>query len=94
MRCPQCSGRTRRSHTNGFYEKLIKAWTSYKAYRCRECGWRGWLRIRKPSAKRRQTVRATIGFLVTVLITMLLALYLIEKLNTRAPDSDYQQQSP
>jgi hypothetical protein len=54
----------------------------------------GWLRIRKPSSKRRQTVPATVDFLVTLLITMLLAFYLIEMLNTPAPGSDYQQQAP
>jgi hypothetical protein len=93
MLCPQCGGSTHRSHTNSFSERLIKALTSYKAYRCRECGWRGWLRNRKLS-KRRHTVRTIISLFVTLLITILLALYLIEKLNTPAPDSDYQQQTP
>ena len=93
MLCPQCGGRTHRSHTNSLSERLIKALTSHSVYRCRECGWRGWLRKRK-SPKRRHTVRTIIGLLVTLLITTLLALYLIEKLNTPAPGSDYQQQSP
>lgn len=91
MLCPQCSGRPHRSHTNSFYERLIKRWTSYSCYRCRECGWRGWLRKRKLSAKRRHAARTIIGLLVTLLITTLLALYLIDKLNTPAPGSDYQQ---
>jgi len=94
MLCPQCSGRTHRSHANSFYERLIKAWTSYNVYRCRECGWRGWLRNRKSSSMGRHTARTIIGLLVTLLITTLLALYLIEKLNTPAPGSDYQQQAP
>ncbi len=93
MLCPQCGGRTHRSHTNSLSERLIKALTSYNVYRCRECGWRGWLRNRKAS-KRRHTVRTIIGLLVTLLITTLVALYLIEKLNTPAPGSDYQQQTP
>lgn len=91
--CPQCGGRTHRSHANRFRERLIRSWTSYKAYRCRECGWRGWLRNRKSSSKR-PTLRTIIGLVVTLLITTLLALYLIEKLNAPAPGSDYQQQVP
>jgi hypothetical protein len=67
--------------------------TSRNVYRCRECGWRGWLRNRE-SSKRRHTVRTIISLLVTLLITTLLALYLIEKLNAPAPDSDRQQQTP
>lgn len=79
MRCPRCSGRTHRSRTNSFRERLIKALTAYKLYRCHECGWRGRLRNRKPYARRRHAVRTIIGLLVTLLITTLLALYLIEK---------------
>lgn len=77
--CPQCGGRTHRSHTRGFNEKLVKALTSYKTYRCHECGWRGWLRSSDPS-QRRHAVRTIISVLVTLLITTLLALYVVEKL--------------
>jgi DNA-directed RNA polymerase subunit RPC12/RpoP len=92
--CPQCGGRTHRSHANRFHERLIRSLTSYKVYRCHECGWRGWLRNRKSSSKRRHALRTIIGLLVTLLITTLLALYLIEKLNAQAPGSNYHQQVP
>jgi hypothetical protein len=92
MLCPQCGGRSHRSHRKSFGEKLIKVLTSRNVYRCRECGWRGWLRNRE--SQRRHTVRTIISLLITLLITTLLALYLIEKLNTPAPDADYKQQAP
>ena len=94
MLCPQCGGHTHRSHTRGFREKLVKTLTSHKTYRCRECGWRGWLR-RVEWSKQRHTLRTIISVLVTLLITTLLALYVIEKLSLPAPSAGFeQQQSP
>ncbi len=94
MLCPQCGGHTHRSHTRGFREKLVKVLTSHKTYRCPECGWRGWLR-RVDSSNNRHTLRTIISVLVTLLITTLLALYVIEKLSLPAPNAGFeQQQSP
>lgn len=90
MLCPQCGGRTHRSHTRGFGEKLVKALTSHKTYRCHECGWRGWLRTGDP-AKRRHALRTIISVLVTLLITTLLALYVVEKLSLPAPNAGFEQ---
>lgn len=90
MLCPQCGGHTHRSHTRGVNEKLVKALTSYKTYRCRECGWRGWLRTGDPS-KRRHALRTIISVLLTLLITTLLALYVVEKLSLPAPGAGFQQ---
>jgi hypothetical protein len=91
--CPKCGGRTHRSHTRGFNEKLVKTFSSHKVYRCRECDWRGWLRNRD-SSKRGHPVRTIIGVLVTLLITTLLALYVIEKLSLPASNSGAQQGQP
>jgi hypothetical protein len=90
MLCPLCGGVTHRSHTRGVGEKLVKALTSHKTYRCRECGWRGWLQAGDP-AKRRHTLRTIISVLVTLLITTLLALYLVEKLSPPAPNVNFEQ---
>lgn len=90
MLCPQCGGLTHRSHTRGFGEKLVKALTSHKTYRCHECGWRGWLRTGDPT-KRRQALRTIISVLVTLLITTLLALYVVEKLSLPAPNAGFEQ---
>ncbi len=86
MLCPQCAGHTHRSHTRGFSEKLAKTLTSHKPYRCHECGWRGWLRT-GDSSKHRNRVRTIISVLVTLLVTTLLALYVVEKLSVPGPDA-------
>lgn len=76
--CPACGWRIHHSHTRGFKEKLIRAITAYKMYRCRECGWRGWLG--KPALVTAQhRVRTVITVLVALLLTLLLALYLAEQ---------------
>lgn len=43
--CPSCSqiGSLRKSHARVFSEKIIKKFTYYGIYRCKECGWRGYL---------------------------------------------------
>ena len=79
--CPRCVARTHRSRTRGLNEKLVKALTSYEPYRCQECGWRGWLRNNDP-LRQRHALRTVISVLITLVITTLLALYLIEKLRT------------
>lgn len=90
MLCPQCGEHTHRSHTRGFGEKLVKTLTSHKTYRCHDCGWRGWLRA-GDSSKRRHTLRTIISVLVTLLITTLLALYVVEKLSPPGPNADFEQ---
>lgn len=90
MLCPRCGGHTHRSHTRGFREKLVKGLTSHKTCRCHECGWRGWLRT-GDSTKRRRTLRTIISVLVTLVITTLLALYVVEKLSMPAPNPNFEQ---
>ncbi len=41
MDCPDCGGNAHRSHSRNFKESAIKTVSSYKTYRCAECGWRG-----------------------------------------------------
>lgn len=92
MLCPQCGGRTHRSHSNSLRERLIRQLTAQRLYRCRNCAWRGWLRKGR-AAKRRHTLRTIVSLLITLLITTLLALYIVEKLTAPEPDSN-QQQTP
>jgi hypothetical protein len=57
-------------------ERLLKALTPYRAYRCRECGWRGWLsEITRPRKDWRATLRAVISALVVIFL-VLLAFYM------------------
>ena len=78
--CPDCGWRIHHSHTRGLKEKVVRAVTRYKMYRCRECGWRGWMaKASAPMSKHR--LRTTLIILLGMLLTLLLALYLVEKLS-------------
>lgn len=85
--CPACGGRTHHSHTRGLIEKSIRAMTSYKMYRCRECSWRGW--VGKPNTlARKHRLRTIISLLITLLLTTLLALYLVERMSQPPPPAE------
>ncbi len=44
-KCPGCGkyNTLRRSRTRNIRESILKLTTIYKVYRCRDCGWRGFL---------------------------------------------------
>jgi hypothetical protein len=72
--CPKCGNSLHRSHTRSFSEKLIKAFSRLKLYRCHECGWRDWLastrhKPAKSSSRKLQSIALTL--LVILLITVL-----------------------
>ena len=76
--CPRCGEAVHRSHSHGFGEKLVKAATRYRLYRCHECGWRGWLAKETPrrgAVWLRAIGRGVLVLAVIVFVT-LLALYL------------------
>ena len=81
--CPKCGGPVHRSRTRGFSEKLVKTLTANRTYRCFDCGWRGWLETtdipQLIESRRRRFLRTIISVLVTILVTALLALYLVRK---------------
>ena len=91
--CPECGAQVYRSHTRGFKEKFIKTVTSYRTYRCRECGWRGWFG-KSNLIIRKTMLRTIISLLLTLLITTLLTLYLVEKLGPDISPVDAQQHAP
>ena len=78
--CPRCGSHIHRSRTRGLTERLIKALTSFRTFRCKDCGWRGWSRA-SDSLKRRRIRQTVIGVAITLLVTTLLALYLVHNLN-------------
>lgn len=45
LKCPSCGevNRIRRSHSRNIREKFFNHFTFYKIYRCKNCGWRGYL---------------------------------------------------
>lgn len=77
--CPSCENHLNRSHTHGLKERFIKRFTPYRAYRCMECGWRGWLQKDRTS-KSRVSVAAVISFIVTTLLTIALAFFFIARI--------------
>ncbi|MCX7943051.1 MAG: hypothetical protein N2746_00875 [Deltaproteobacteria bacterium] len=77
MRCPSCgnSEKVHRSHSIYLWEKVIKLFSSYRLYRCHNCGWRGWLHQQTGSQLKRISLRQIflffiLGFLLGVLITL------------------------
>ncbi|HXG67818.1 MAG TPA: hypothetical protein VNO70_22145 [Blastocatellia bacterium] len=76
--CPRCGEAVYRSHSHGFREKLVKAATRYRLYRCHECGWRGWLAKETPGLRVRWLRAIGQGALVLAVIVFvtLLALYI------------------
>lgn len=77
--CPACDTHLHRSHTHGLNEKFVKMFTRYRAYRCMECGWRGWLH-RDPNPKSRVNIGAVLSFIITTLLTIALAFFFISKI--------------
>ena len=79
--CPACGLSVHRSHARGWKERLVRAVSPYRPYRCHDCGWRGWFGKGSTTlSKNRQ--RTIVSLLITILITTLLALYLIDRMTT------------
>ncbi|MEG8945848.1 hypothetical protein [Rosettibacter firmus] len=56
IKCPECKSALtlHSSHSRNMKEQIIKRLTFFKIYRCKECGWRGYLstyRFTKDSLK-------------------------------------------
>jgi DNA-directed RNA polymerase subunit RPC12/RpoP len=87
MFCPQCGGRVHRSHSRNFRESAIKVISSYRPYRCSECGWRA---IAAPernsdwSEKRRMVLFWTLGLILALAIAGYAVYDLQSALYTRA----------
>jgi predicted RNA-binding Zn-ribbon protein involved in translation (DUF1610 family) len=81
--CPACGWRIHHSHTRGVKERFVRAVTPFKMYRCRECGWRGWMSKASVSVGKHR-LRTLLIVILALLITLLVALYLVEKLSQPA----------
>jgi predicted RNA-binding Zn-ribbon protein involved in translation (DUF1610 family) len=82
--CPVCGNQIYRSHSRGFTEKTIRVVTGYKAYRCHDCGWRGWLHKKKFSDRRRM-MQTTIALLAVLMIVIVLTLYVVDRVASTPP---------
>ena len=74
-KCPQCKsvGTLHRSRTKNMYEQIIEE-QLLKTYRCKECGWRG---FRSTLIFTRKSIRHIIIYSIIIIITALIARYLI-----------------
>lgn len=82
--CPICAEPIHRSHTRGLVEGTIRVVTGYKAYRCHDCGWRGWLH-RKKFSDRRRMIQTTVALLTVLTIVIILTLYVVDRISTTLP---------
>lgn len=78
--CPACGWHVHHSHTRGFREKFVRTLTSYKMYRCRECGWRGWIG-KSDLIARKHRLRLAISLILTLLAALLLASLVIDRIS-------------
>ena len=75
-KCPSCKsiGTLHRSRTKTMFEQIIRRTTFLKTYRCKECGWRG---FRSTLIITRKSARHIFIYLIIIIITALIARYLI-----------------
>jgi len=73
--CPKCDGEAHRSHTRGLLEQFAKIASTYRAYRCLDCGWRGLLGAEKTPSK--TTTRRKLTIIIALIITTALVFALM-----------------
>ena len=80
--CPNCSAPAHRAHAHSPWERLAKVFTTYRAYRCNDCGWRGLIATQRShylSALGAELVYATV-----IIASLLLALLVTSRLGQDA----------
>lgn len=77
--CPSCKsqGSLRRSHARNTSEKIINHLTIYKTYRCKKCGWRGYL---KTLTFTTSTIGAVLLYLAILVGSALITYMIIRKI--------------
>ncbi len=84
MICPLCGAEARRSHSRGISEKIFKLTSGYRAFRCKDCSWRGWISKGK-KVDRRRTLRTYVYFVVILILTTIIALYYANRVSAPQP---------
>lgn len=77
--CPSCKsiGALRRSHSRNKKEKFISHLTIYKTYRCKKCGWRGYL---KTITLTSSSFNSILIYAVIILITAIITFQILKRL--------------
>lgn len=81
MDCPECGKRLHRSRSRNFKESVIKMATSYKTYRCGDCGWRGMAAPAKGSP-REGRLRAVLFWIAGLVIAIIIGVYAVYDLQS------------
>jgi predicted RNA-binding Zn-ribbon protein involved in translation (DUF1610 family) len=76
--CPSCGAANtiRRSHSRSTKEKLINHFTIYKTYRCKNCGWRGFLKTVTLSSS---TFRVVAIYLLLLLLSGFITIQILKR---------------
>lgn len=89
--CPHCGkfGTLHRSRSRNFKERMIKFFLPYKIYRCKECGWRGYIYIGfkekffGSDGRRRKVAKWQMySFFVLIFILVVIVFFYFEKIGT------------
>ena len=82
--CSACkSTNVQRTRTLGARERFRKRFTRKRVHVCLDCGWRGWLRHagKQKASATGPKARTIVTVLVALLVTVLLAIYLVQRFN-------------
>jgi predicted RNA-binding Zn-ribbon protein involved in translation (DUF1610 family) len=65
-KCPSCKspGTLRKSHSRNFVEKVVNHLTIYNTYRCKKCGWRGYLKTLSITTSTLTAILVYIGIII------------------------------
>lgn len=77
--CPSCglADTLRRSHSRNTKEKFFNHWTFYKTYRCKNCGWRGYLTAISFSFS---SLKILFFFLVIIVLTAFVTFQILKRI--------------
>lgn len=75
--CPECgSPKLTKSRARSFKENLAKHFTYYRTYRCKSCGWRGYIGAYKFTKK---SFQAILLYVVVITVTFAIATIVMNK---------------
>jgi len=76
--CPDCSAPAHRSHAHSPWERLAKVLTTYRVYRCNDCGWRGLIVTQRSHYL--SALGAELVYVTVIVASLLLALLVTSRL--------------
>ncbi len=88
MICPKCGGHAHRSHSRNILETTFKKVSSYKTYRCGNCGWRGMIQV----LKKDETInrgRLVLFWIAGILLALAIGAYATRQIKGSSAPSAY-----